>query len=79
MLTHGEILSNSKPRSKAICGLLGAGICSRANLKEAVMSTGVTAKESIGQGGLPSSGGPKYHNPWVGEFRHNRSLAENYG
>ena len=48
LFTHCKIVSDSKPRAKAICGLLGAGICSRANLKEAIMRAGVTAEQRIG-------------------------------
>ena len=49
LFTHCKIVSDSKPRAKAICSLLGAGIRSRANLKEAILRPGVTAKESIGE------------------------------
>ena len=76
ILGYREVLSDPKPWTKAISGLLCAGVMIGANLKQAVTGSRVTAKEGIGQGRLSSSCGPNNHNPWVGEFWHKRSLTQ---
>ena len=73
--TYSEVLTASEPRSCAIGGLFRAGVMTRANSEHAVVVSRVTAKEGVGKGGLSSSCGSNYDDPWVGKIWDKGPLA----
>ena len=77
--TYSEVLASSKPLSRAIGGLFGAGFQFRANIEHAVIMPRVAAKKGIGKGRLSSSRGPNYHNPGAGKVRDKGPLALGQG